>query len=94
MPRSQKINITIQPQVWHLSVGHGFPSASPGGNNFDGEYDSLTGIPTNVEALAGLALVGDRLIGTNASGDMALLPIPSVPANTDGLPEGSTNRRT
>lgn len=94
MPRSQKINLTIQPQVWHVSVGHGFPSVineGPGGNNFDGEYDSLLGVPENVEALAGLTLVGDRLIGTNASGDLALLPIPSVPSNTDGLDEGTNN---
>ncbi|MEM6432958.1 MAG: hypothetical protein AAF773_03735 [Cyanobacteria bacterium P01_D01_bin.115] len=90
--RSKKFSINIQPRVWHISIGHGFPVVVQGnGSGFDGEYDSLLGVPENVEALAGLALVGDRLIGTNASGGMALLPIPSVPSNTDELTEGPNN---
>ena len=92
--RSKRFTINVQPRVWHISIGHGFPVVVQGngsGSGFDGEYDSLLGVPENVEALAGLTLVGDRLIGTNAIGDMVLLPIPSVPVNTDGLPEGPNN---
>lgn len=54
--------------------------------DLSGTYQPLDSALTDISALT---LVGDRYIGTDGGGNIALLTIPSIPTTTDDIGEGS-----
>ena len=57
------INVTIQPQVWHLSVGHGFPSVIRENGDGGGVAFAITApAATNLSALRVVVEEGGELV--------------------------------